>query len=368
VPERLGQWYLLSTMETYNIGILGATGLVGQRMVERLEGHPWFRVSVLAASDRSSGRLYAEAVDWRLSADPPEYARRMQVRSCVPEELANCDLVLSALDTEVARSVEPSFASAGFAVISNSSAYRHEAAVPLLVPEINSEHLRLLEGGGSVEGAGYIVTNPNCSVTGLALAVAPLHRRYGVRRLLVATLQAVSGAGADGPRAMEMLDNVVPFIPGEEEKFEPELRKILGSVGPGGIEGADLTLSAHCHRVPTLDGHLEAVSVELRSPASPEEVADVLEAFRGELADLGLPSAPRRPVRVRREVDRPQPLLDRDRSQGMAVTVGRVRRCPVLGIKFVLLSHNTVRGAAGGALLNAELLAARALLPRRKPL
>ena len=351
-------------MESYRIGILGSTGLVGQRLVERLDDHPWFRVTALAASDRSSDRSYADAVDWRLSADPPGYARGMTVRRCLPQEMADCDLVLSALGNEVARNVEADFASAGFAVISNSSAFRREATVPLLVPEINSEHLGLLEGR---EG-GHIVTNPNCSATGLALAIAPLHRKFGVRRLVVATLQAVSGAGAEGPRAMQMLDNVVPFIPGEEEKMEPELQKILGRVREGRIEGADLTVSAHCHRVPTLDGHLEAVSVELERPASPAEVAQALERYRGDLAGLRLPSAPPRPILVRREPDRPQPLLDRNDGAGMAVIVGRIRPCPVLGIKFVLLSHNTVRGAAGGALLNAELLAARGLLPRRKPL
>lgn len=355
-------------MKPFNVGILGATGLVGQRLIRSLAGHPWFRIVGLAASERSAGRPYGEVVDWRIDSDPPREAGGNGVRSCTTEALSDCDLVFSGLDATVAREIEPRFAAAGFAVISNSSAYRGEAAVPLLVPEINSEHLRLLEGGRGSGDAGYIVTNPNCSVTGLALALAPIDRLFGVKRVLVATLQAVSGAGASGPRAMEMLDNVVPFIPGEEEKMAPELRKIFGSVGEGRIDDADLALSAHCHRVPTTDGHLEAVSVELRRPASPEQVVEALESFRGDLAELDLPSAPRRPIVVRPERDRPQPLLDRDDGQGMAVVVGRVRRCPVLGIKLVLLSHNTIRGAAGGALLNAELLAARGLLSRREPL
>jgi aspartate-semialdehyde dehydrogenase len=351
-------------MQPFNVGILGATGLVGQRLVERLAGHPWFRLIGLGASARSVGRCYAEATDWRLSAEPPDEAAAKIVRRCAPAEFEDCDLVLSALDTGVAREAEPAFASAGHAVISNSSAFRQQPQVPLLVPEVNPAHLALLDRRGAGAG-GYIVTNPNCSTTGLVLALAPLHREFRVRRLVVATLQAVSGAGAEGPRALQMLGNVLPHIPGEEEKMEPELRKILGRLGDDGIELAQIDVSAHCHRVPTLDGHLEAVSVELGAEVSPEQVARSLNDYRGELEGVELPSAPDRPVLVREGQDRPQPLLDRDAGGGMSVVVGRIRRCPVLGIKFVLLSHNTVRGAAGGTLLNAELLAARQLLPRR---
>jgi aspartate-semialdehyde dehydrogenase len=352
-------------MQPYQVGILGATGVVGQRLVQRLAAHPWFRIAALAASDRSAGLGYAEAVRWRLSPDPPPEIASQRVRSCDPDQLADCDLVFSALDSSVARELEPRLAAAGLAVISNSSAYRGQADVPLLVPEINGSHLELLAAQRERNGGGYIVTNPNCSVTGLVLALAPLHRAFGLRRLIVATLQAVSGAGAVGPQALDMLGNVLPHIPGEEEKFDPEVRKILGELHSGSIRAADLRVSAHCHRVPVLDGHFEAVSVELARPADPLEAAGVMARWGGDLAGLGLPSAPAAPIVVRGEADRPQPLLDRDSGGGMTVVVGRVRPCPVLGLKFVLLSHNAVRGAAGGTVLNAEFLAARDFLPRR---
>lgn len=352
-------------MEQYKVGILGATGLVGQRLVERIDGHPWFKLVAVAASERSLGRRYTEACGWTLSQDPPAAVAGMTLRSCGPEELDDCDLVLSALDADVAREVEPRFAGAGFAVVSNSSAFRDRPEVPLLIPEVNGHHADLLAAGGRCSTDGYIVTNPNCSVTGLAMALAPLHLAFGVRRAVVATMQAVSGAGSEGPRAIELVDNVLPYVAGEEEKIEPELRKILGEPGEGHVTPASMRVSPHCHRVPTLDGHLEAVSLELDGDPGAGEAVEALESFRGRVADLGLPSAPERPIVVRREADRPQPRLDRDTGGGMTVVVGRVRACPVLGLKLVLLSHNTVRGAAGGTLLNAELLAAKGLLPRR---
>jgi aspartate-semialdehyde dehydrogenase len=234
--------------------------------------------------------------------------------------------------------------------------------VPLLVPEVNGSAVVRL-GGRS--GTGFIVTNPNCSVTGLALALAPLHRAFGVRRVVVATMQAISGAGLTGPRAIDVLDNVIPYIAGEEEKIEAELGKILGGASADGFVRADIAVAAHCHRVPALDGHLEAVSVGLDRPASPSEAMEAMAAFRGEIEGLGLPSAPAHPIVVRHEADRPQTKLDRECGDGMSVVVGRVRSCPVLTLRFVLLSHNMVRGAAGAAVLNAELLAARELLPRR---
>lgn len=346
----------------YAIGILGATGLVGQRLVERLNGHPWFTITALAASDRSAGRPYGACVRWMLGEDPPASVAAHVVRPCRPQELQDCRVVISGLDARVAAEIEAEFAGAGFAVISNSSAHRMHADVPLLVPEVNAGHLRLLEGQRRRTGGGFIVTNPNCSVTGLTLAIAPLHRAFGVRRLVVSTMQALSGAGLEGPRGTEVLDNVLPYIPGEEEKIEAELCKILGEVGEGAIRPADVGVSAHCHRVGTLDGHLEAVSVELTRPAGPLEAAAVLRAFEGDTAGLGLPSSPERPVVVRDEPDRPQPRLDRDSGGGMSAVVGRLRPCPVLGLRFVVLSHNTIRGAAGGAILNAELLASRGLL------
>ncbi len=346
-------------MRRYRIGVLGSTGLVGQRLVERLDGHPWFELAALGASERSTGRRYGEVVRWRGTSPPPRAALEHVVRGCEASEFEDCDVVFSALDRAVAERVEPEFASCGMAVVSNASAFRMSEDVPLLVPEINPEQLDLLplqrerRGGG-----GYIVTNPNCSTTGLALALAPLHRELGVRRVFVATLQAVSGAGIQGPLGLEMVDNVLPWISGEEEKIETELAKILGA-------GEGLEVAAHCHRVPVVDGHLEAVSVELARETTPEQAAGILREWRGAVCELGLPSAPAHPIVVRDEPDRPQPRLDRDAGAGMSVVVGRLRECPVLSLRMVVLSHNTVRGAAGGTLLNGELLAARRLLPRR---
>lgn len=346
----------------YRVGILGATGLVGQRLVQRLETHPWFRTTVVAASDRSAGRPYAEATRWSLSGAPPSQIATMTVRSCRADEFGDCDLVLSALDAAPAREIEPELARGGFPVISNSSAWRMGDDVPLVIPEVNPDHLGLVERQRSKTGGGFIVTNPNCSATGLALALAPLHSAFGLRRLVVTTLQAISGAGASGPRALELMDNVVPWIPGEEDKLESELSKILGSMTPDSVRPLSLEVSAHCHRVPVIDGHLEAVSLECERQVRPEEAAESMRGFRGEVASLGLPSSIPQPIVVREEDDRPQPRLDRDAGGGMAVVVGRIRPCPVLGLRLVLLSHNTVRGAAGGTLLNAELLAARGLL------
>jgi aspartate-semialdehyde dehydrogenase len=346
----------------YHVGIAGATGLVGQRLVAAVSSHPWFRLAAVGASERSSGRAYADVVRWMLSAPIPARAASMTVGGCTPDDFAGCDLVLSALDSDVARTVEPLLAAAGLAVVSNSSALRMAEDVPLVVPEVNGSHVTRIAARAAT---GYVVTNPNCSVTGLALALAPLDRTFGVKRVVVATLQAVSGAGLSGPRGIDLLDNVVPYIAGEEEKIEAELGKLLGRATNDAFTPAAVRVSAHCHRVPTVDGHLEAVSVELEKPASPDEAIAAMGAFRGDIEGLGLPSAPPAPILVRRELDRPQTRLDRDAGDGMCVVVGRVRPCPVLTLRLVLLSHNMVRGAAGGAMLNAELLAARELLPRR---
>jgi aspartate-semialdehyde dehydrogenase len=295
--------------------------------------------------------------------DPiPAKAATLVVTGCAPTDFTACDLVLSALDAPVASGVEPALAKAGIAVVSNSSAFRMAPDVPLVVPEVNGQAIVRIAARAA---SGYLVTNPNCSVTGLALALAPLDRAFGVRRVVVTTMQAVSGAGLSGPRAIELLDNVVPYIAGEEQKIELELGKILGRATAEAFVPSDVVVSAHCHRVPTLEGHLEAVSVELGQPASPEDAMTALASFRGDIAGLELPSAPRVPIVVRLEPDRPQPRLDRDCGSGMSVVVGRVRACPVLTLRFVVLSHNMVRGASGGALLNAELLAAREMLPRR---
>jgi aspartate-semialdehyde dehydrogenase len=352
-------------MKAYRIGILGATGLVGQRLIERLADHPWFRVTAVAASERSAGRSFAEAVSWRLPTALPPRVASQTVRECRVDQLQDCDLVLSALDAPIASDLEPRFAEAGFPVISNSSAFRQHDEVPLVVPEVNASHLVMLDPVQERNGGGFIVTNPNCSTTGLVLAMAPLHRRFGIERMVVSTLQAVSGAGIEGPRALEMLDNVVPYIPGEEEKIEREMGKILGSIEGSRLQRAELAVSAHCHRVATTDGHLEAVSVGLSRRARQEEVIEVLAEFRGEIEGDELPSATAPAIMVRHEPDRPQPKLDRDTGDGMTVVVGRVRPCPVLDFKIEVLSHNTVRGAAGGTLLNAELLASRGRLVHR---
>jgi aspartate-semialdehyde dehydrogenase len=352
-------------MEKYRVGILGSTGVVGQRLIERLDGHPWFETRGLGASERSVGRTYRDATRWALGSTPPERVLAQTVRACRSAEFDDCDLVFSALDRDIAQEVEPEFADAGLAVVSNSAAFRHGVDVPLIVPEINPDHLALVDAQRQRTGAGYIVTNPNCSTTGLALAMAPLQRAYGVRRLVVATLQAISGAGTTGPRAIEMLDNIVPFIRGEEEKLQDELGRILATVEGYELREPELAVSAHCHRVPTLDGHLEAVSLQLGRDASIEDVVETLRGWRGELAGVELPSAPAVPLIVRDEPDRPQTRIDRDAGNGMSAVIGRVRSCPVLGVRLVVLSHNAVRGAAGGTLLNAELLAARDLLPRR---
>jgi aspartate-semialdehyde dehydrogenase len=351
-------------VRSYNVGILGATGLVGQRLLARLDGHPWFRVHALGASERSVGRRYGDATRWTLSAPPPAVVRDMLVVPCDPAAMRGTDLVLSALDAETAREVEPRFAGAGIAVISNSSAFRMDPDVPLLVPEVNAAHLALLERQRGRFGRGFLVTNPNCSVTGLALAMAPLERAFGVRRIVVTTLQAISGAGAEGPRAIDLVDNVIPYIAGEEEKIEVELTKILGTLDDGRVRPCAVSVSAHCHRVATLDGHLEALSIELERDAGLDDVAAALTGFVGDPWARGLPSGPAAPIVVRSEPDRPQPRLDRDTGGGMSVVVGRIRRCPVLGLKLEILSHNAVRGAAGGTLLNAEILASRGLLPQ----
>ena len=349
-------------MRPYHVGIAGATGLVGQRLVARVAVHPWFRLAALGASERSAARAYGDVIRWMLQDEVPASAAAMIVSGCQPSDFSACDLVLSALDAAVAATVEPMLAHEGLAVVSNSSALRMAADVPLLVPEVNAEAVVRIAARAR---AGFVVTNPNCSVAGLALALAPLDRAFGVRRVVVTTMQSVSGAGLTGPRAIDLLDNIIPYIAGEEEKIEVELGKILGQTTAEGFVPAPIAVAAHCHRVPTLDGHLEAVSVELSRKASPEDAIEAMASFRGDVAELGLPTSPPQPIVVRHEPDRPQTRLDRECGGGMSVVVGRLRACPVLTLRFVLLSHNMVRGAAGGAMLNAELLAARDLLPRR---
>jgi aspartate-semialdehyde dehydrogenase len=353
------------SQQKFRVGILGATGTVGQRFIQLLEGHPQFEVTALAASDRSQGKPYAQACAWRLAGEMPQYVKALVVEP--PRPPLDCDMVFSSLPSGAARAVEDAFARSGYPVISNSSAFRMERDVPLLIPEINHEHLSLLDGQRKSRGyeSGFIVTNPNCSTIMLALALAPLDARFGVESVVATTMQALSGAGYPGVASLDITDNVLPFIESEEEKIETETLKILGQVKDGEIAGARMVVSAQCNRVNVSDGHMAAVRVKLAQRAQIEEVLDALRSFTSLPQEMRLHSAPERPIIVRDEPDRPQPRLDRDAGLGMSVTVGRVSRDPVMDYRFVVLSHNTIRGAAGAAILNAELLIAhRRLLPR----
>ena len=342
------------------VGILGATGVVGQRFVQMLEHHPSFVISALAASDRSAGKSYRAATTWRLAGEMPVAVREIQVQACEPP--LDCDVVFSSLPSDMARPVEAAFAAAGYPVITNSSAFRMDEDVPLVVPEINADHLRLLD---DKKGKGFVVTNPNCSAVMITMALAPLHARFGVSAAVVTTMQALSGAGYPGVASLDIVDNVIPYIASEEEKIQVETGKILGKVNGKGIAPAPFPVSAQCHRVHVQDGHLGAIRVKLARPAKVEELREAWAGFRGVPQELKLPSAPEHPIEVRDEVDRPQPRLDRDAGNGMTVTIGRIAPDAVLDYRFLALSHNTIRGAAGAALLNAELLLARGYLKAR---
>ncbi len=344
------------------VGILGATGTVGQRFISLLEGHPQFVVTALAASDRSEGKRYREACAWRLPGEMPGRVADVVVRP--PRPPLDCDLVFSSLPTDIAGEVETAFAAAGYPVVSNSSSHRMDDGVPLVIPEVNAEHLDLLESNRGTS-RGFIVTNPNCSTVVVTLALAPLAARFGVEAVVVTTLQAISGAGYPGVASLDITDNVIPFIANEEEKIESETRKILGRLNGGTIDPAGFNVSAQCHRVNVVDGHVAAIRVKLGRRAEIAELRDAFASFRGPPQDLGLRSAPPQPIIVREERDRPQPRLDRDAGGGMSVTIGRIGHDPVLGHRFVALGHNTIRGAAGAAIMNAELLLARGYLFQR---
>ncbi|MGD8626922.1 MAG: aspartate-semialdehyde dehydrogenase [Anaerolineae bacterium] len=342
-------------MSKIPVAVLGATGAVGQRFVQLLAGHPWFEITALAASERSAGQPFGQVANWVIPGDPPPGLAGMAVRPLVPDLPAR--IVFSALPGDVARQVEPAFALAGYAVCSNASAFRQAPGVPLLIPEVNAHHLALVERQRAERGwPGLIVTSPNCTTTGLVLPLKPLDEAFGLRRVLAVSMQAISGAGYPGVASLDILGNVVPYIPGEEEKIEAETRLLLGRLeGDRRIE-ADVAVSAQANRVPVLDGHTICLSLGFaRAPAVDEAIA-ALENFRGPDLVRDLPSAPARPVLVRREPDRPQPRRDRDAGAGLAVTVGRVRPCPLLDLRLVSVSHNTLRGAASGSILNAELL------------
>jgi aspartate-semialdehyde dehydrogenase len=339
------------------VGVLGATGMVGQQFLAQLASHPWFRPTWLAASERSEGKRYSDAAPWRLAGSPPEGIVDRIVESATPG--VGPRLVFSALDASVAGDLERAFAEAGHVVVSNARNHRLDAVVPLLVPEVNADHLGVLEAQRAARGwKGLIVTNPNCSTVMLTMALAPL-RAFDLRTCIVTTLQAVSGAGYPGVPSYDILGNVIPFISGEEEKIEVETRKILGRVGGDGVEYHGVVVSASTTRVPVIDGHTESVSVALGAKPSLEDVRQAFESFTGLPQQLGLPSAPAKPVVYLDAANRPQPRFDVAREGGMAVTVGRLRPCRVLDAKFFVLGHNTVRGAAGAAVLNGELMVAQ---------
>ncbi len=336
------------------VGILGATGMVGQEFVAQLADHPWFTVSWIAASERSVGKRYRDATSWRLPALRPDRVADMIVDTATPGRAPR--LVFSGLDASVAGEVEAAFAQNGHLVVSNARNHRMDPVVPLVIPEVNADHLQLLTAQAESKGwSGSVVTNPNCSTVVLAMAVAPL-RQFGLRQIIVSTLQAISGGGYPGVASLDIMGNVVPVVRGEEVKIETETKKILGPVTAAGVEAHPVTVSASTTRVPVINGHTEIVTVSLESDPGPETLIAALRDFSGPPQVAGLPSAPSQPVLYLEEEDRPQPRLDADRGHGMSVCVGRLRACPVLDYKFVAMGHNTVRGAAGVAVLNAELL------------
>jgi aspartate-semialdehyde dehydrogenase len=346
--------------ERIPVGVLGATGMVGQEFVSFLRDHPWFDLKFLAASDRSAGKTYREATTWRLGGETPSYVSDIVVSDSVPKSAPK--LMFSAMDASVATEIEQAFAKAGHVIVSNSRNHRMDADVPLLVPEANADHLELLRTQQLVRGwRGAIVTNPNCSTVVLAMALAPL-KQFGIKKVIATTMQAVSGAGYPGVASLDILGNVVPFIGGEEAKMESETQKILGTFAGERIEPLAAKVSASCNRVPVVDGHTICVTVEFEKKPSEQEIIAALNGYRGVPQEKNLPSAPAQPVIYMEQVDRPQPRRDVERENGMAVFVGRLRKCPVLDYKFVAMGHNTVRGAAGAAVLNGELMKVQGLL------
>lgn len=349
-------------MSQIAVAVLGATGSVGQRFISLLDGHPMFKVVALAASDRSVGQPYASACHWILTDPMPAWAREMVVVPCAPSDV-QAQIVFSALPASQAKDIEPQFAQAGMAVCSNASSYRRDADVPLLLPEINADHIGLIRNQRQARGwSGCILTNPNCTSTGLAVALKALQQSFGLTRVFAVSLQALSGAGYPGVSSLDIIDNVIPNIGGEEEKVEWESRKMLGKMGAGGVELAQVKISAHTNRVAVTDGHLVCASVELGESVSPEAAIQAMRDYQAPAASRDLPSAPKPVIVVRDEADRPQPRLDRMTGKGMTTVVGQMRSDPLLHLKFSVLSHNTVRGAAGGSIYNAELLVTENLL------
>ena len=348
-------------MKKRKVAILGATGTVGQRFVQLLDGHPWFEVSALTGSDRTVNSTYGEGCNWVLPDDMPAWARDMTVLETVPG--LDAEIVFSALPSQKAKVLEPSFAQAGYQIFSNASAHRTWKDVPLLIPEVNPDHSALIEIQREKRGwSGCIVTNCNCTSTGLTVSLKPLQDAFGIRRVFIVSLQALSGAGYPGVPAFDLIDNIVPYIDGEEEKVESEPRKMLGQLANENIEYANFSISAHTNRVPVVDGHTVCVSIELDQPATPEKAIAVWESYLPPEVVRARPSSPKQTIIVRREPNRPQPRRDRDTGNGMTTVVGRVRPDPIFHLRYIVLSHNTIKGAAGGSLQNAELLIAKGVI------
>lgn len=350
----------MSKIRKTKVAILGATGSVGQKFIELFSNHPWFEISELAASDKSAGKKYSEAVNWVMQTPLSEEIAAMEVKKCEPT--LKSKIVFSALDASVAGTIEEDFAKAGYVVISNARNHRFDDDVPLIVPEINSDHLELVKT--QKFGKGVIVTNPNCSTIGLVMALKPLDYNFGIESVNVVTMQAISGGGYPGVPSMEIIDNVIPFIGGEEEKMEKEPRKILGLLNENKIEYAQMIVSAQCNRVGVLDGHTECVQIKLKKKISREEIINAWNNFSGDPQKLNLPFAPVKPIIYLEDEKYPQPKLHRNLGNGMSVSIGRLRECPLFDYKFVVLSHNTVRGAAGGTILIAELMKAKGYLDK----
>ncbi|MCB1157482.1 MAG: aspartate-semialdehyde dehydrogenase [Leptospiraceae bacterium] len=342
-------------MRKVKVGILGATGSVGQRFIQLLENHEFFEVVALGASERSMGKTYGEVMSsrWKISGNIPEYAKNITIVECIPEQMKDVKLVFSGMDATVAGEVETEFAKAGVMVISNSKNHRYDKNVPILSAEVNPEHLEVLK---FQDTPGKIITNSNCTIMGVTITLKPLMEHFGIESMALFSMQAISGAGYPGVPSMDILGNVIPFIGGEEDKAEKEPLKCLGEVKNGEIVNANFPISAHCNRVPVFDGHTVCISIKLKKKASREEILKVWNEFKGEPQKLNLPLAPEKPIIYREETDRPQPRLDLDTGKGMAVTVGRLREDKIFDFKYVVFSHNTIRGAAGAAILNAELM------------
>ncbi len=342
-------------MEKIKVAVLGATGSVGQKFVELLGNHPWFELHELAASSRSAGKTYGEAVNWFMSTPLTDKIKNIEVKECVPN--LESKVVFSGLDSNVAGEIETEFAKAGYIVISNARNHRFDADVPLIIPEVNYDHLELIKH--QPYGKGCIVTNPNCSTIGMVTAVKPLFDKFEIEQLNVFTMQAISGGGYPGIPSLDILGNVIPFISGEEEKMETEPLKILGSVDNGKINFAEINISAQCNRVPVIDGHTETVQIKFKTKPEKEEIIEALKSFKSLPQELSLPSAPAAPIVYMEKVNHPQPRLHSNFGNGMTVTVGRLRECSLFDYKFVVLSHNTIRGAAGNTILIAELMKAQ---------